>query len=403
VLRSSSAKYKVLYRFTGGADGHQPAPGLIQDATGALYGATTFGGGAAASGGGCCGTIFRFDPATRNKTVLYTFLGGSDGQEPSSPIEDKTGALYGTTYSGGDNNNDGTVYKLTPSSAGYSESILYRFKGGIDGANPSSALKANQWGGLFGVTVHGGTNGLGTVFRLTPTSSGYVETILYSFKGGRDGATPRATILMGAAGDLYGTTLEGGGGQCLGIENGPAGCGTVYELVRSSGYAERVLYRFQGGLDGANPYGGIIADSHGSLYGTTGNGGSFTGCVPDAGGKGCGTAFKLTRTNRGYAEIILHRFKSVRGGHGPGGNLVIGSNGQLYGATLVGGEERWGTLFALTPTSKAYQETVLYTFTGLSDGANPLGSLTIANNGDLVGTTQGGGTSGDGTLFELAP
>ncbi len=243
----------VLYSFRGVPDGETPATAVTLGPGGNLYG-TTFTGGAHAQG-----TVFRLDPAG-TETVLYSFKGGSsDGSGPRSSLTmNRAGDLYGTTESGGEDG-DGVVFKITPSGK---ETILYSFKTGVnDGINPLGKLTFDNAGNLYGVTLAGGTDGLGTVFRLAPTGT---ETVLYSFKGGsRDGSAPHAGLLRDRAGNLFGTTELGG----------RYNFGTVFKL--SPHGTETLLHTFRWGRrDGAVPASGLTADRAGDLYGTTPAGGT---------------------------------------------------------------------------------------------------------------------------------
>jgi len=267
-LVNSSGTYseKVLYSFTGGGDGAYPYAGLIMDASGNLYGTTQQGG---ANG---CGTVFELvnSSGTYSEKVLYSFTNsGGDGAGPvDGLIMDGSGNLYGTTLLGGANR-FGTVFELVNSSGTYSEKVLYSFAGsGGDGEYPFAGLIMDASGNLYGTTDGGGANGDGTVFELVNSSGSYSEKVLYSFTGYRsDGADPFASLLMDGSGNLYGTTLYGGANNV----------GTVFELVNSSGtYSEKVLYSFtNGGGGGFYPYDGLIMDASGNLYGTTQNGGSI--------------------------------------------------------------------------------------------------------------------------------
>ncbi|MBV8344721.1 MAG: hypothetical protein JO190_06980 [Candidatus Eremiobacteraeota bacterium] len=389
---------QVLYRFLGGTDGSHPFDGLL-DIAGDFYGTTQ------GAGSGGTGTVFKLSPSIRgySETIVYAFRGGGmDGSGPlGSLIADKSGALYGLTFGGGPAYN-GTAFKLTPSGGAYSESVIYFFRGGTDGSNPNGALTNDAAGNLYGTTTAGGANGAGTVFRLTPAGSGYSEEVLYSFKGGTDGTTPRAGLLAVGSNLLYGTTLNGGGTSCN--FSGTTGCGTIFRLKLKGGhYVESIAYRFQGGSDGANPYGDLIADPTGAIYGTTGRGGN-TGSA--CGSSGCGTVFKLTPAGRRFSESIIYRFKGGSDGLGPVAGLIRGSNGAFYGTTLLGGTTNAGTVFVLTPAkSDTYMEKVLYTFgsSGATDGAGPSGDLIFGSGGDLYSTTSTGGTSGNGTVFDVMP
>ena len=210
-------------------------------------------------------------------TVIHNFQGERDGNEPNYGLTiDANGNLYGTTF-GGDSGT-GTVYMLSPGSAGWALTPLYVFTGGSDGAAPYAAVVFGPDGSLYGTTGFGGVpgpcttgggfTGCGTVFKLTSSNGNWTENVLYDFTGGSDGANPYgARLIFDQAGNLYGTTFGGGGGSCTGT---PPGCGVVYELTPSKGgWTESDLFTFSGGNDGANPQAGVIFDQSGNLYGTT--------------------------------------------------------------------------------------------------------------------------------------
>jgi uncharacterized repeat protein (TIGR03803 family) len=352
--------YSVLYAFTGGQDGAEPFAGLVADGNGALYGTTSFGGNAAAcpniTQGNGCGTVFKLTPVGSSyaETVLYRFHGNADGAYPLADlILDRSGALYGTTWLGGASNckmlgltGCGTVFKLTPSGATYSKSTLYTFAGGAnDGARPAAALLADAGGALYGTTEFGA--GKGTVFKLTPSASGYAETILYRFSSIAAGANPKGALIADATGALYSTTLSGKKGPGCKIASREIGCGTVFKLTPSrSGYTETVLHQFQGGSDGFAPAAGLVAGKHGRLYGTT-----------YAGGAGAGTVFELAPSGSGYQETVLLRFRydfMRNGGAFPAAALIADHKGDLYGTTELGGhhcvsEGGCGVVFRLKP------------------------------------------------------
>ena len=301
---SASGAERVLYSFAGSpTDGQRPEAGLLMDSSGNLYGTTETGG---ASGDG---TVFKVTP-TGTESVLYSFGAVPDGSAPfAGLILDGAGNLYGTTFVGGATNN-GTIFKISPTGT---ETVLYSFKGGTsDGSGPRAGLIMDSAGNLYGTTEFGGMNNEGTVFKLTPTG---VETVLYSFKGGAsDGASPFTGLIMDSNGDLYGTTFAGG------VIN----AGTVFEISASG--TETVLHSFTGRpTDGADPSGGLIADSAGNLYGVTGSGGAYND----------GTVFKISATG---TETVLYSFKGgATDGSGPVGRLVIDGAGNLYGMTVFGG------------------------------------------------------------------
>jgi uncharacterized repeat protein (TIGR03803 family) len=299
----------VIYNFgaSGPADGDGPYPGnaLAMDSRGALYGTTEFGGAFDATacggpGGYGCGIVYKLEPTAHGykEAILYTFLGASDGGFPTAnPIVDRCGVLYGTTTGGGFG---GSVYKLTPTKSGYSFSVLYTFGNSKnDGAQAWGALlRDEKTGDLYGTTLYGGINQNGIVFRLRPTASGYRYTIIHMFDG-VSGGHPYGSLIMDAAGALYGTTsgtLVAPGGTC--VSKG-GGCGNVYKLTpTSTGYAETVLHEFTGGADGGNPLSPVVADRSGNLYTITSNGGQYDG----------GTVIKLVPTRSGYREVTLHSF-----------------------------------------------------------------------------------------------
>jgi len=249
---SPSGTETVLHSFTGGKDGSSPYAGLIRHAAGNLYGTTAFGGGSSACPGGC-GTIFKVNPSG-TETILYRFTGGADGATPFAPlIEDPSGNLYGTTELGGAYG-AGVVFKL---SATGSETVLHSFAGyPTDGANSLAPLIRDAVGNLYGTASDGGPSGDGVVFQISPAG---VETILHNFTGASGGGSPLYGGLLRDPGDnLYGTASVGGVAGCYGN-----GCGVVFRLRPGGG--ETVLYSFRGGLDGGNPYGGPIPDRAGDL------------------------------------------------------------------------------------------------------------------------------------------
>jgi uncharacterized repeat protein (TIGR03803 family) len=317
----------VLYAFTGGIDGADPSAGLLGDSSGALYGTTSEGGNLNCNPTVGCGTVYKLTPSGSGytKNTLYEF--GShpgDGKVPSSfgpLVADATGALYGTTIAGG--NKFGTIFKLTLSGSIYTESIVHDFTGG-NGAFPIGGMLL-KGGALYG-TSEGNADG-GSVWKLTPSGAGYRFKVLYAFKGAPDGDNPDGTPIADNSGALYGSTVAGGTGACS------TGCGTVFRLTPSgSGYTETILYSFQGVPDGTNPIAGVIADSRGDLYGTTDLGGSTgynNSCFPN----GCGTVFKLTPSGSVYTETSF-AFDDLDGSIAIAGLTRV--NGNLYGVTQSG-------------------------------------------------------------------
>jgi uncharacterized repeat protein (TIGR03803 family) len=361
--------FSVLHGFTGGADGANPYAGLIQDSRGNFYGTTQLGGTSN------LGTVFKLDPMG-TETVLHSFAGGTDGANPySGLVQDSTGNLYGTTYYGGAPNH-GTVFKLDPTDT---ETVLYSFAGGTDGANPYASLVQDPAGNLYGTTQRGGASGQGTVFKVDTVGT---ETVLYNFTGGSDGGSPDGALVLDAAGNLYGTTF-GGGALC---DHRRIYCGVVFKLDTTG--TEIVLHTFTGGTDGFFPVAGLVRDSAGTLYGTTSE---------------AGTIFQLDATGN---ETVLYSFTGGASGGNPYAGLVRDPAGNLYGTTNYGGDSTCGNgsgcgvVFQLDTTGT---ETVLYRFTGGADGANPeLGRLIRDSAGNLYGTTQLGGPSNNGVVFKIA-
>ena len=382
--------FTVLHSFTGRADGGGPQAGLAMDTAGNFYGTAAFGGSHES------GTVFKLKQSGSGWvfTPLYAFQGIPDGDEPGAVIVGPDGSLYGTTVGGGNSGcrfiGCGTVFNLKPPVhpspsvlASWTESVLYRFTGGTDAANPNpDKLAVDQAGNLYGTTHAYGTYGRGSVFKLTLASGMWTESLLYSFTGGSDGAGPVAGVIFDRAGNLYGTTVEGG----------TYGYGTVYELMSSgSGWAEHVLYSFQGGSDGEYPQGGLLFDTFGKIYGTT----EGTYQYP-------GTAFMLTPSDYGWIQTVLHGFTGGDGAN-PGDALIMGANADLYGTTTQGGSIGVGVVFELAASGGGWTYTVLHDFSGNGDGGFPYGDLVVDANGVLYGTTSEGGTHGQGVVFEITP
>jgi uncharacterized repeat protein (TIGR03803 family) len=261
----SSGHYTILYSFGANVRSAAfPIGRLTMDATGNLYG-TSVGGGFYG-----LGTVYKLDTSA-NLTVLYSFNGGQYGGSPEGGLlyVESEGTFFGTTYDGGDLKcGCGIVYKLVPnSSGGWTLTVLHTFTGAPDGAFPEEELTRDARGYLYGTTTRGGASNFGAVFKIRARQ----ETVLYSFKGGVDGEYPASGLLLDSAGNLYGTTINGGGGtKCIGGRSN-GGCGTVYKVDASG--TKTVLYAFTGGLDGAGPDDRLVTDAAGNLYGTTFQGG----------------------------------------------------------------------------------------------------------------------------------
>jgi uncharacterized repeat protein (TIGR03803 family) len=273
--------------------------------------------------------------------------------------------------------------------------VLHAFGVGSQrgGSTLYASLIMDAGGNLYGTAEFGGAHGSGVVFRLSRGTSGrWTETVLYSFKGGsQDGATPHDSVVMDSAGNLYGTTISGGGGHCTG------GCGIVFQLTPgpSGSWTERVLHSFAGGSDGAAPFSNVVLDSAGNHYGTTTAGGAH----------GHGTVYKLTPTVTGpWNETLLCSFKGSPDGSDPYAAPVFDTAGNLYGTTYSGGAANLGTVYELSPQAGgSWSEKVLHSFHGSSDGTDVFEGLIIDASGNLYGAAETGGTANCGVAFRLSP
>jgi uncharacterized repeat protein (TIGR03803 family) len=329
---------------------------------GTLYGTTQVGGQGAA------GTVFATSPAGKER-VLYSFGSrGPDGVFPVAGLVVLAGTFYETASAGGDHG-FGAVFKVDKSG---NERVLYSFKGGSDGADPYAPLVVDK-GALSGTTLVGGgsttcAQGCGTVFEVTTAGK---EHVLHHFKGGNDGAGPLAGLIL-VGSELYGTTADGG-------KNGD---GTIFKTSTSG--KEVVLYSFKGDDDGGEPEAGLL-DVGGKLYGTTNA----------AGKNGDGTVFVTTTAG---AVRALYSFRGGSDGANPEANLIA-FKGELYGTTAGGGTPNLGTVFA---ASTSGNEHVVHAFRTTSEGSDPRAPLTVLN-GALYGTTSLGGASSVGTIFKTSP
>ena len=263
-----------LYSFQGGQDGSEPMARLTIGPDGSLYGTTTLGGASGCCGNG---TVFNLKPPPGvcksficpwTETVLYRFSGDSDGGQPEAPvIFDQAGNIYGTTVYGG-SANDGVVFKLTKSGSGWTESVLHSFTNSPDGEYPAGGLVFDQAFNLYGTTAGGGEPNGGTVFKLTPSGAGWTETVIHSFDGNTEGGAPRGGVIFDPAGNLYGTTPFGPIANGSVYELTPSGGQWNYSL----------LYALTSGPDGVpGPLGPLAIDAAGNLYGTTYQGGDVYG------------------------------------------------------------------------------------------------------------------------------
>ncbi len=398
--------FSVIYNFAGGEGGSVPYDGLTIDQEGNLYGTTYYGGH---TGGTCaseCGTVFELKRSGQNWSFapLYLFTGGSDGSNPEAKVVfGPDGSLYGTTTWGGGIpcQNDigygcGTVFKVHPKPTNctsvpclWTDTVLYRFAGGAnDGAVPIADVVFDQAGNLYGTTFEGGVytsncnygdDWCGTVFELTPSHGSWTESLLYRFTGGTDGGVPEAGLTLDAAQNLYGTTLTGG-----------LGAGTVFEMTPSgSGWTESVLSSLS---DATFPRGDLIFDPAGNLYGTTEYGGSGGG----------GTVFQLTPSNGGWTFAQLYGLTGHVEQNGPTAGVVRDSAGNLYGTAYSLGPNNAGLVFKLTPSNGGWTYTLLHQFE-FTDGCIPIGGVVLDAAGNLYGTASACGANGMGVVWEITP
>jgi uncharacterized repeat protein (TIGR03803 family) len=280
----------------------------------------------------------------------------------------------------------GTVFELTPKSDGsWVETVLYNFPLPHGGCCPYGGVAMDKSRNMYGATY--------SAFALTPGSSGWRATILHNFTGRNgDGSGPYASPILDPAGNLYGTTELGGSSRCGG------GCGTVYQLTPTSDgkWKEHILHTFQARWDGSSPGVGALAlDGAGHLYGTAGGGNS-----------GHGVVFRLSLgSDDRWRETVLYNVPGGVNGDQPGAGVVMDKAGNLYGTTIAGGSTscECGVVYKLAPGSKGkWTYTVLHRFVG-SDGAQPNANLILDSEGNLYGTTATGGAGGAGVAFKLTP
>ncbi len=393
VPTAQAQTFNVLYNFTGGVDGGGPWGQMAMDRAGNLYTGTQGGGNNSGSGavvklksvsggrllqplydfnGGSddgvqplvvlapngdvfgatqsgdalfCGILFQLSPPPTapvtplqpwNETILHKFGGGVDGCNPfSPPIIDAAGNLYGTTADGGNLHDAGVVYEFVRSGDSYTEQILYRFSG-PDGEVPAPGLVADStFTNFYGVTQGGGSRNYGTVYRLSKSGSGWIQSVLYSFQNTSDGQQPQAGLAMDAAGNLFGATAQGGAG----------GGGAVFELSPSGGsYTFKVIYSLVCHFSSCiGPYlGYLTVDSAGNIYGTTLN----------EGANSYGNVWELTPSGGGaYTFVDVHEFTLHNGDGGfPDGGVILDAAGNLYGTATNGGSQFNGIIFQITPS-----------------------------------------------------
>lgn len=386
---ASASTERALWSFGGTGDGRGPTGNLIMDAAGNFYGVTILGGAYN------MGTVFELSPNGNGgwtETVLYSFGSqNGDGLQPTSGlVMDGNGNLYGTTEFGGANQT-GTVFELSPASgSGWSETVIYTFgpHGKGDGYYPASDLALDAQGNLFGTTFGGGAIGEGAVYELSASSARWTETLLHSFpSSAKDGFNPETGILLGEIQThLYGSTSTG-------VEDG-----TMYRLwFINDDWVEKTIHDFDFSDGGGSQTGGdLVMDGSLNIYGASNN----------AGANGTGSVWEMAyHPTRMRSFSLLYSFGVDGSGDGthPQSGVIVGTNGTVYGTTGFGGTNNDGIVFALTKSQNTWQETILYSFTGGSDGSAPVGQLIQDKQGNLYGVGLEGGTHGGGVVFEVSP
>jgi len=325
---------------------------------------------------------------------VYSFTGGVDGRDPATHLTfDSAGNAYGTTAGGGEFN-FGAVFKLTPSGDIWVQTVIYSFAGGNDGLDPHGGVALGSDGSLYGTAVAGGNAGIcagdgcGVVYKLTPAGDLWFQTTIYNFKGGNDGWGPGSRVVFDAAGNLFSTTPNGGRHSA----------GTIYMLspTPNGTWRKKTIHSFTGGKDGATgSLGDLLLDAAGNIYGIAEQGGA----------NGAGTVYKLSPTPTGrWTFTTLYAFKGMPDAGFPFGGLNFDAAGNLYGTTYFGGTAGMGAVYQLTPgPNGTWQENVLYSFQGGTDGSLPTSTLIFDANGNLFGTTSAGGrpSCDCGTVFKL--
>jgi uncharacterized repeat protein (TIGR03803 family) len=397
----SGGGIEVLHSFTGNPDGEYPSTDLVLDEAGNLYGMAVLGGTYGS------GAVFRLSPSKAgwNETVLYSFTSGLDGGQPYGGVTlDAEGNLYGTAVVGGTYGNCpedgcGVVWKLTRSPGdAWTHSVIHDFDA-VDGSGAGGPVVFDQLGNLYGMTPTGGPFGLGVVYQLAPKGPGaaWHYTMIHAFTGGDDGATGSAgRLLVDEQQNVYGVATVGG----------EHGVGTVFRISPSpgQGWTFTTLYSFQGEPDGVFPYGGLVRDANGRFYGTTYYGGEH----------GDGTVFRLSQRAAGWREEVLYSFTGEEDGAYPISHLVLGPNGSLYGTTSEDGAPgcSCGTLFQLSPPTsplhalgkQSWTLQPLHAFEGApDDGSYAYNGLVADAAGNLYGATVHGGEDDDGSVYRFTP
>jgi uncharacterized repeat protein (TIGR03803 family) len=319
--------------------------------------------------------------------VIFSFE-EDNGEYADTDLEtDSAGNIYGTTVLGGDHGS-GTVFQLSPTPSGWVQTVLYSFTGGADGGEPYKGVSIDRQGNLYGTAVTGGSGGCeggcGVVYKLTNSGGTWTQSVIHAFTGGDDGSGPGARVTVDQNGNVYGMTPTGG----------TYGAGTIYKIRPQSGtWTFQVIHTFTGGADGSSGSAGRMFLSHSRLYGAATTGGTY----------GSGVVFELTPTAVGEWDFrTLYSFHGQPDGSFPYGALLRAASGKFYGTTYYGGRNGIGAVYELTPRPIGeWRERVIYSFQNGSDGNSPISNLVSDAAGNLYGTTSEGGL-GSGTIFKLS-
>ena len=392
---ANAQTFQVLHAFAAPPTDGFPSGAFLLDSQGHLFFASDAGGENTDCSGYGCGAVFELSKGYGHwkESTLYAFSPfNGNSPTPAGPlIMDTSGNIYGTQSHGGDPSCDcGAVYQLTQSAGVWSQNLLYSFTGGVnDGMYPASGLVRDSAGNLYGSTSNGGLNNNGTIFELSPNADGtwsysIIHNFSYGVNGSSDGSEPYGPLTMDSLGNLYGTTLQGGLWSY----------GTAFRLSFSSGTStEAILFNFT--LDysfAPNPV-GVVPDAAGNLYGTTQSGGAY----------GLGTIYKLTPAIGFWNRTILHTFTGSGDGANPLGGLAIDATGALYGASIQGGSFGYGNVYKFSHVSGRWNQTLLHEFTNGTDGREPVLGLVLDWKGNVYGLANGGGAYGNGVAFEIMP
>jgi uncharacterized repeat protein (TIGR03803 family) len=383
---AAAATTEVIFSFDED-EGEYPDSDLETDSAGNIYGTTVLGGD---FGGG---TVFQLSPTQNGwvHTVLYSFTGGADGGEPYKGVTlDRDGNLYGTAVTGGSGSCEGgcgVAYKLTNSGGTWTQTVIHAFTGGDDGSGPGARVTVDQAGNVYGMAPTGGAYGLGTIYKMREGQDGaWVLKVIHTFTGGADGATGSAGRMILRRGHLYGAATVGG----------IYGSGVVFELTPTQvgEWDFRTIYSFRGQPDGSFPYGALLFDASGNVYGTTYYGGA----------NNIGAVYQLApRANGEWRERVLYSFQGGTDGNSPISNLVFDTAGNLYGTTSEGGLGT-GTIFKLSPVGGGqWMETVVHMFEGSPDGAFSYNGMVVDRFGNFYGATVHGGIDDDGSIYKFTP